>query len=436
MRVLWFTNILMPDACRSLGRSAPRVGGWWMTTLLGRLQKREGLKLAVVTADACEDAHFEVNGVEYFLVKGSWYDSILSRFGSLRPSLPSRRSVNEYASIVKQWNPDVIHVHGTERDYGLVKSWGGTEKPVVVSIQGLMAPYARKACGDLLPREVDGRVRSAIGYKAFSLNQWRFLRARMPAEQEILRSADMVLGRTDWDQAWAWAFNPCVRYRHVDELMRPEFFGAEPWTLTGCRRHQMFCTSGPQPLKGLHVLIEAITRLRSLYPDIRLHVASRGFVPRPENSYARFIFRMVRDLGLQQSVVFVGFVEASEQVAQLQQAHCFVTPSFIENGCNALQEAMLVGTPSIATLSGGLLTTIRAGRTGLAFPTGDAALLARAILRLFQDDALASRLGAEARDVARARHEPEKVERQLLEAYREAMGAPDRTLSGVEDRSA
>jgi glycosyltransferase involved in cell wall biosynthesis len=401
-----------------------------MTTLLDRLKKRPGVKIAVVTADLSHDAHFEVNGVEYYVVKGPWYAAIQARLGSLRSDLPSKCRINKYASIAKAWNPDVVHVHGTERDYGLLKSRAHIEMPVVVSLQGVMAPVARKACGELLPRETDGVVRSAVGYRAYCLNQWKALRAKVSTEEEILKSVDMVLGRTEWDHAWAWALNSNVRYRHVEELMRPEFFGAQQWTLNGCRRHQIFCTSGAQPLKGLHVLIEAVSKLRNLYPDIRLHIASGGFAPQPENSYAKFIFRLVDRLGLQHSLAFLGWMDAREQVEQLQQAHCFVTPSFIENGCNALQEAMLVGTPSIATSAGGLLTTIEAERTGLNFPGGDVALLARRIDRLFCDDDLASRLGSEARMVARARHEPDSVERQLIAAYEEAIAQAARTSTG------
>jgi glycosyltransferase involved in cell wall biosynthesis len=401
-----------------------------MTTLLDRLKKRPGVKLAVVTADLKQDDHFESNGVEYYLVKGPWYAAIQARLGSLRPEVPSKCRLSKYASIVKAWNPDVVHVHGTERDYGLLKSRERIDKPVVVSIQGVMAAVARKACGELLPREMDGVVRSAIGYRAFCINQWQALRAKVSTEEEILKSVDMVLGRTEWDRAWAWALNPNGRYKHVEELMRPEFFAAQAWTLEGCSRHQVFCTSAAQPLKGLHVLIEAVARLRYLYPDIRLHVACGGFAPHPANSYARFILRLVNRLGLQHSVTFLGWMEAGEQVEQLRQAHCFVTPSFIENGCNALQEAMLVGTPSIATSAGGLLTTIEAERTGLNFPGGDVALLARRIDRLFCDDDLASRLGSEARMVARARHEPDSVERQLIAAYEEAIAQAARTSAG------
>ena len=110
---------------------------------------------------------------------------------------------------------------------------------------------------------------------------------------------------------------------------------------------------------------------------------------------------------------------AAEQVNQLQLANCYVMPSFIENGCNALQEAMLVGVPAVATFTGGIPTTIDSERTGLTFPTGDSALLAWQISRIFQDGSLASRLGENARSTALERHDPARVEAELLNAYQE-----------------
>jgi len=423
MRVLWFTNTFMPDAAEHLGRFGLRGSGWWMSVLLDQLKRRAGMQLAVVTAGGQRDHNFTVDGVDYFVVRTPIRKTLLARLGCTAAWKPSKAQIAKYAAIVRQWNPDVIHVHGTEKDYGLIKAWRLVGKPVAVSIQGLMTPCARKAYGDLLPVELHSLTRRAIPLGVKCLTWWKWLRTRMPIEEAIVRSADMVFGRTEWDHAWAWVYNPEVKYRHVDELMRREFVQAPAWSVDDCRRHQVFCTSGGQPLKGLHVLLEAVYRLRTIYSEIKLSVASDAFLPKPNNDYARFIMKMVRRWGLQDIVTFLGLIDAEGIIEQLKKAHCFVTPSFVENGCNALQEAMLVGTPCVATLSGGLTTTVESERTALTFPVGDAAVLARQIHRLFQDDALAVRLGAAAAAVARARHSPEVVMQQLIGAYEELVGA-------------
>jgi glycosyltransferase involved in cell wall biosynthesis len=179
----------------------------------------------------------------------------------------------------------------------------------------------------------------------------------------------------------------------------------------------------------LHVLIDAVRRLRQVYADVKVNVAGGGFGPASYGDYARFVSGLVRDWRLQDTVTFLGWTDAEGLVQQLRQAHCFVTPSFVENGCNALQEAMLVGTPSLATFSGGMTTTIDSERTGLAFPAGDPALLAWEIHRLFQDDDLAVRLSAAARAAAREKHSPERIEGQLMRAYEEVRAIGTRSSS-------
>jgi hypothetical protein len=232
MRVLWFTNVLMPDACKGLGQSGLKGSGWWMAALLERLKLRKDLSLAVVTVAGFKDAHFTADGVEYFVIRRTLRSAVLGRLHYAPAARPFASQIARYASIVKQWKPDVIHVHGTECDYGLIKAWGLTETPVVVSIQGLIGPYTRQVFGSLLPQELPGSLKQRLtSLTTDSLYRWKLFRQQTPIEEQVLRSADLVLGRTEWDFAWAWAIHPDGQYRHVDELMRPEFFDAEPWTV-------------------------------------------------------------------------------------------------------------------------------------------------------------------------------------------------------------
>lgn len=423
MRVLWFTNMVMPDACRQMGRPAPRANGWWMVALLDRLKQRRDMQLAVVVEAGLRDASFQADGVDYFVLKMPWQRAAARVLRLPSVCRPVRSQLARYGDVISRWNPDVIHVHGTERDYGLVKAWGYTAKPCLVSIQGLLIQCVRKAFGDLLPGEVLPVSRRLMGVQAGSMRQRREWRCGMAAEEAIFKSVETVVGRTAWDHAWAWAYNPGVRYRHVDEMMRPEFMEAESWRVEVCEKLRIFTTSGPMALKGLHVLLEAVARLRQVRPDVKLKVASSGFVP-PVSDYARYVAGQVRRWGLESTVEFLGWLDGNGLVEQMRLANCFVTPSFIENGCNALQEAMLVGCPCVATMTGGLLTTIESEVTGLMYPVGDPAFLAWQINRLFKDDALACRLGQQARKVATERHSLEKIEAQILSAYRELCGQP------------
>jgi glycosyltransferase involved in cell wall biosynthesis len=93
----------------------------------------------------------------------------------------------------------------------------------------------------------------------------------------------------------------------------------------------------------------------------------------------------------------------------------------MEDISNSTAEAMLVGTPCVVSFTGGLTTTLTPGETGLMYPPGDPALLAAAVGRIFDDDALALRLASAARSVALRRHEPRRIVTKQVEIYQEVL---------------
>jgi glycosyltransferase involved in cell wall biosynthesis len=285
-----------------------------------------------------------------------------------------------------------------------------------------MTPCARRAYGDLLPAEIHGFLRGLPGVSTVCHERWKSFRARAPYEEAMLCAADTVIGRTEWDRAWATAYCPDVRYRRVDEILRPQFHGTEPWSAEECRPDQIFTVAGCEPLKGLHVLVEAAYRLKPLFPGLAVNVAGAGFLPRPANDYARYVLDRIDRCGLESAFTFLGQLDAAALVRQLRRAHCYALPSFMENSSNALQEAMLVGAPCVASTAGGTPSILVAERSGLAFPAGDAALLAGQIGRILRDERLAKRLSREARAAAAVRNDPARVEAQLLGAYEELAG--------------
>ena len=419
MRILWFTNMLMPDAAKYLGYPELTANGWWMVSLLDRL-KKENVKLGVVCTEGYRQQRFQINKIDFFIVPTPISRAILNRMRSSLSCKPNLKQIKLFSTIIKEWAPDVIHIHGTERDYGLVRARGMTSVPTMVSIQGLIQVYKRKIFGEIDTRELYGRSPfSTPFWRRNSTRRLRQFNMYASIEKEILQNTDIIAGRTTWDRAWAWCCNPKVKYRHVDEIMREEFYMNKPWSLQNCKRCQIFTTSGNQPLKGLHVLIEAIHFLKPIIPDIKLKVASNGFGGSARTPYARYISRLVEQYDLTSNVEFLGWINAEKLAHYHKQSHCFVTPSFIENSCNALQEAMLVGTPCIASNAGGLTTVLDESETGLCFPAGDSAMLAMCIKKILNDDELAVSLGQNARRIAHERHKPSKVVKQNLECYTE-----------------
>ena len=81
----------------------------------------------------------------------------------------------------------------------------------------------------------------------------------------------------------------------------------------------------------------------------------------------------------------------------------FCLPSYANEGVpQAILQAMLCALPIVTTPVGAILEAVSDGETALVVPPRDAGALARAISRLLDDSALATRLGVAARRVASA----------------------------------
>jgi glycosyltransferase involved in cell wall biosynthesis len=99
-----------------------------------------------------------------------------------------------------------------------------------------------------------------------------------------------------------------------------------------------------------------------------------------------------------------------------------VLSSSWENFPHTVVEALAVGTPVIATATGGVAEVVRDGENGLLVPLGDATALGEAIRRFMGDDELRTRLRAAAAPSV-AEYAPERVFAQLEQALLRTLGA-------------
>jgi glycosyltransferase involved in cell wall biosynthesis len=151
------------------------------------------------------------------------------------------------------------------------------------------------------------------------------------------------------------------------------------------------------PIKNLPMLLEAVALVRHERPDAVLLVVGDG--PQKAALDAR-----ARELGLAETVRFVGYVAQAETPAWYRTADVFALSSDFDNSPNVVLEAMASGRPVVATDVGGLRDYVTPDTGGRLTAKGDARAFADAILAFLSDREGAVEAGRRSRDVVVARY--------------------------------
>ena len=148
-----------------------------------------------------------------------------------------------------------------------------------------------------------------------------------------------------------------------------------------------------EPRKNLNRLLDAFKPLLQDWPDLHLVlIGKKGWLYEP-------FFQHLRNLGLEERVVFPGYIDEADLPACFQLAEVFAFPSLYEGFGLPPLEAMACGAPVVSSNSSSLPEVI--GEAGLLIDPTNTAELAAALRRVLSDDALKSELGQRA--LARAK---------------------------------
>jgi glycosyltransferase involved in cell wall biosynthesis len=163
--------------------------------------------------------------------------------------------------------------------------------------------------------------------------------------------------------------------------------------------------------KGVRTLIEAWRHL----PEIPLKIVGDG--PAAESSKA-----LVRRLKLN-NVEILGYLPHHNCMKVLDDARFLIMPSvWYETFGLVAAEAFSHGKPVIASNLGAMADIVDDGRTGLLLEPSNAAALAAAVRRLWNDPEECMRMGRNARADYESKYTPGKNHEMLMDIYRAAIG--------------
>lgn len=417
-KILWTTNVIMPYPAKQIGRK-PSVFGGWLVGLMKQIVNSKSYKLAIAAVYGGNKLkRFDDGKVIYYLLpckNDTKYNGDLEFY---------------WREVVADFQPDLIHLHGTEFMHNLALQNACPNEKYLVSLQGLMGPISKKYLAGISKKEYRKNMTPRDFLQGSVLKEQKNFCRRAEYEKMILKNANAIVGRTEWDRVNSLKIAGNKPYYKCNEILRDAFYNQD-WNIRQIEPHSIYISQASYPLKGFHILLEALPKLVEKYPDLKVFVAGTDILDRSTlkkkllySGYAKILDKKIKRHHLKDNIEFIGEKSENGVLEYMKKSNVFVQCSVIENSSNSLGEAMLIGMPCVASDVGGTadLLDVTKGE-GLLYRFGDAKTLAELIGRVFDDFGLAIELGENAKKHAKIIYDRQENADTMLEIYKKVINS-------------
>ena len=156
------------------------------------------------------------------------------------------------------------------------------------------------------------------------------------------------------------------------------------------------CVGRLEPWKGQEVFIKATYEVVKRFPNTIFLVVGGTVEGRGRETYADYLKTLAKELNVADKVIFTGHrSDIADVMASLDIfVHSSITPDPLPG---VVMEAMFCCLPIVGADAGGVPEEVEDGRTGILYDPGDHVKMAKAIINLLEQPALARQMGKEGR---------------------------------------
>jgi glycosyltransferase involved in cell wall biosynthesis len=369
--VEWLPDVLEP--LQTLPKQHPLT---WQRVLLSEFGRNSTLRIHVIVLrkHIQRSFDFEQNGVVFHVLKIPrglrasslfWFDTFLIR------------------RALKKIKPDLVHAWGTERGAALIAS--RLNYPSVVTIQGLLTWYQK-----LVP--LAAYERFAAFFEKISLKRTEIATTESSFAVEYLKNKYPRLHVHQVEHAPNWLF------QHIQR--RPQL------------KPIRFVSVGTLDYrKGTDLLLRALDELsREILFELVL-------ISGPDQTYLNSIKPTVSP-ELWRRIILKTHLSPSDVANELSISTMLLMPTRADTSPNAVKEAVVAGTPVVASAIGGIVDYIHPGKNGFLFQSNDLEGFVKAI-RAACEHPLFSQGQVEADTLKQTRKylSPDTMAQRFLEIY-------------------
>ena len=324
--------------------------------------------------------------------------------------------VQEILNVVNDFKPDVIHLFGMENEFATIL--GKTDVPVVVHLQGLLAPYDNafwpvgfNACSFVLPPSIrEWILRNGYIFAKKSIN------VRGKKESSLFKKVQYCMGRTEWDFQVSQLLSPESKYFKVNEALRVEFYeNSGCWKRVKSEKLIIASTVSETIYKGLDLILKTAKLLKE---ETSINFEWRVVGISGQSKFTKFFEHFLKINSEAVGVSYLGVKNPKELVSVMKDSSVYVHPSYIDNSPNSVCEAQLLGLPVIACNVGGVSTILDNGNAGILVPANAPYELAYHLKQFAVDEMYCEDKRIAGIKLAKERHNPQEIIRDLMTAYR------------------
>jgi glycosyltransferase involved in cell wall biosynthesis len=165
---------------------------------------------------------------------------------------------------------------------------------------------------------------------------------------------------------------------------------------------------GVKGQKGADILLQALPLIQEKH-NVRLKLIGTG--------RTEAYLLLVRELGIEEYVEFLGFVDDEKLLENYLNSDVFVFPSRRESFGLVLAEAMASSLPVVSTTVGAIPEVVENGVSGILVPPEDPEKLARAVVHMLDDTEKMKQMGIKGKERVKEYFTWDKVAKRAIQYY-------------------
>jgi glycosyltransferase involved in cell wall biosynthesis len=413
MKILWLSNIALSD-------SAIKSTGTWLTAMSQALVSQNDIILFNISQRKVNYYQKEkIGNITQWLVP-------LERL--TEKGLPSTKTIKFIQNIVKDIDPDIIHIWGTENYWGLLTARGFIKGNILLEMQGLKYSCIKDFYGGLSFYELLKcikikeilKFKSSLFYNRYKFKKWGGF------EKEIIQFHNNISIQSEWIRAHISAIKNTGRIFKTGMILRDEFTNSEKWKRNNGKLVLFTSTSGTTAYKGIHILFRALAILKKEFPNVTLKIAGSYIKGLKTSGYTKFLLNEAKRMGIYSNIEWLGSLNANDIVSQMHISMVDVVPSFVESYSMAFAEAMAVGIPCVVAYSGAMPELAQDNESALFYSANDEVMCANQIKKLITDKDLSNKLSKNSIRVSFLRNNCSNIVNNQLSIYKSIINEPQK----------